>query len=432
MTGGNAGQKSVIIVGAGPGGLTAAMILAHRGFKVTVIEKRGQIGGRNGELKVDGYSHDIGPTFLMMKFLLDSIFEITGRSSDDYMDFRLLDPMYELVHQDFSFLPSTDPVKMRKEIGRVFPGEEQGFDRFMERERVRFEKMYPCLQKPYSDISAYFAPVFLKALPHLALTKSLYQVLAGYYVPEELRISFTFQSKYLGMSPWSCPGAFSIIPYIEYGHGVYHVQGGLCRISDGMARAVEEEGGEILLDTPVKRVIVENRVAKGVELEDGTKLMADDVIINADFAHAMSTLADPADLKKYTDQDLRQRGYSCSTYMLYLGLDKLYDTQHHTIVFAEDYQKNLDEIANQKVLSEDISFYVRNSSVTDPLVAPEGHSSVYVLVPVPNNKSGIDWEQENSSFREQVLTAIEDRTQMTDLRQHIGADHPPGPLGTRS
>jgi len=415
-------EKSIIIVGAGPGGLTAAMILANRGFRVTVLEKRDRVGGRNGELRTGEYSHDIGPTFLMMKFLLDSIFEITGRQIDDYMEFRLLDPMYELVHEFGSVFPTSDPEKMRAEVGRAFPGEEAGFDRFMQRERIRFERMYPCLQKPYSRLMDYIDPVLLGAVPHLALTKSLYGVLARYFGPEALRISFTFQSKYLGMSPWSCPGAFAIIPYIEYGHGIWHVQGGLCRISDGMARAVEEEGGEIRLETPVKRILVENGTARGVELEDGTRLEADDVIINADFAHAMTRLTEPGTVRKYTPDNLARREYSCSTFMLYLGLDTLYEAEHHTIVFARDYEKNLDEIAHKKVLSEDISFYVRNASVTDPHIAPAGHSSVYVLVPVPNNQSSIDWGKEAEPFRERVLEEIEARTAMRDLRSHIVAE----------
>ena len=131
-------------------------------------------------------------------------------------------------------------------------------------------------------------------------------------------------------------------------------------------------------------------------LETGEKITADAVIINADFTHAMTHIADPKDIRKYTKANLAKRLYSCSTFMLYLGLDKLYDAKHHTIVFAKDYRRNLDEITRTKTISEDISFYVRNSSINDPEVAPPGHSAVYVLVPAPNNKPGIDWEREES------------------------------------
>ncbi|HOX37366.1 MAG TPA: phytoene desaturase family protein [Candidatus Brocadiia bacterium] len=415
-------EKHIAIIGAGPGGLTAAMILAHRGFKVTIYEKESQVGGRNGEIRLGEYCFDIGPTFLMMKFLLDEIFEETGRKANDYMEFKLLDPMYELVFDDRSVFPMSDPEKMRAEIARAFPGQEAGFSRFLATEKKRLLHMYPCLQKPYSSPSAMFAPVFLKVLPHLAVGRSLYGVLGDYFEPEKLRISFTFQSKYLGMSPWTCPGAFGIIPYIEYRYGIYHVTGGLSRISHGMAKVVEEEGGVIRLNCPVKRITVENGAAKGVELQNGEKVEADEVIINADFAHTMTHIADPARIRKYTKENLAARQYSCSTFMLYLGLDKLYDAKHHTIVFAQDYRRNLDEISRRKVISRDISFYVRNSSINDPTVAPEGHSAVYVLVPAPNNQSGIDWEKEKDAFRERVLDGIEKRTVMKDIRKHIVAE----------
>jgi phytoene desaturase len=136
----------------------------------------------------------------------------------------------------------------------------------------------------------------------------------------------------------------------------------------------------------------------------------------------MSNIVDKGILRKYTEADLRKRDYSCSTFMLYLGLDKVYDLKHHVIVFADDYRKNLREISEEKVLSDDFSFYVRNASVTDPALAPEGHSAVYVLVPVPNNSSTIDWKKEQDGFRNRVVDALEKRAGMQNLRKHIKAE----------
>jgi phytoene desaturase len=229
------------------------------------------------------------------------------------------------------------------------------------------------------------------------------------------------------MSPWSCPGAFTIIPYIEYGFGVYHVMGGLCKISHGMAKAAAEDGADIQLSSPVKKILVENRVAKGVVLDSGDTLLADAVVVNADFAHAMTQLVEPGLLRKYTPDNLRNREFSCSTFMLYLGVDKLYedksyDLKHNTIYFAEDYHRNLEEIAHKKVLSQDISFYVRNATVTDPGLAPPGHSALYVLVPVPNNQSRIDWDKERQTFRDRVIQTLVTRTPLKDLTSHIQAE----------
>jgi phytoene desaturase len=222
------------------------------------------------------------------------------------------------------------------------------------------------------------------------------------------------------MSPWECPAFFVILPYIEHAFGVFHVQGGLSDISNAMAKVAEKYGARIHLNAPVKQLLIEKGAVKGVVLEDGRKILADETIVNADFAHAMHSLVPPRILKKYAPEKLKKKQFSCSTFMLYLGLDKIFaDLPHHNIVFARDYHKNTDDIFRNLKLSDDISFYIRNSSVTDPLVAPEGKSGIYILVPVPNNSSGIDWEKETPRFRDLVLDAIASRTTLGDLRPHI-------------
>ena len=415
-------KRQIVIVGAGPGGLTAAMILAARGFSVTVCEKNAMVGGRNGELRLDDYRFDIGPTFLMMKFLLDQVFADAGRDSGDYLQFVKLDPMYRLIFEDKTMAVTSHIDTMRDEIERVFPGEGSGLLRFHQREEERLKYMYPCLQKDYGSLSRFLHKDLLAAIPHLSMGKSLYDVLSGYFGPEQLRLAFTFQSKYLGMSPWDCPGLFTIIPYIEHSMGIYHVMGGLCRISDAMAKVAQEHGAEIRLNSPVKRLLLEGRRVRGVELEGGEEIKADETVLNADFAHAMTTLVPPNTLRRHSPEKLARRQYSCSTYMLYLGLDTVYPVDHHVISFANDYRRNLEEITHSKTLSEDFSFYVRNASVTDPALAPTGHSAIYVLVPVPNQTSGIDWEKEKLPFRERVLDAMIERLPMPNLRHHIKAE----------
>jgi len=225
------------------------------------------------------------------------------------------------------------------------------------------------------------------------------------------------------MSPWKCPGAFSILPYIEHAYGIYHVTGGLSEISEAMARVLQAHGGQLHLSTPVSRLIVENGAVRGVELESGGKVAADVVIINQDFSQAMCDLVDPQWLRKWQPKALERKAYSCSTFMLYLGLDKVYDMPHHAIVFARDYRANLEDVTDRMELSDDMSIYVRNATVTDPTLAPEGKSAVYVLVPVPNCRSELDWDLEREAFREKVLETIASRTCMTDIRDHIEQEH---------
>jgi len=211
-----------------------------------------------------------------------------------------------------------------------------------------------------------------------------------------------------------------ILPYIEHKFGIFHVQGGLSEISAAMAKVAEKHGAKIHLNAPVEKLLIEQGSVKGILLADGSKIMADETIVNADFAHAMQTLVPPGLLKKYSPERLKKKKYSCSTFMLYLGLDKIFhDLPHHSIVFARDYHKNIEDIFKSLKLSDDICFYIRNSSITDDRVAPAGKSGIYVLVPVPNNSSGIDWAKETPRFRELVLDSIAARTPMGNLRPHI-------------
>ena len=414
------GKKHIVIIGAGPGGLTAGMILAKRGHKVSLFEKEAIVGGRNAPISMNGYTFDTGPTFLMMTFVLREMFAEAGRKLEDYCTVVPLDPMYKLSFKDFAMFPTPDRNKMKEQIARQFPGNEGGLDTFYQKEKVRYDKMYPCLKKDYSTLKEMVSPPLLKALPYLSLDKSLMGVLGNYFSKEELRICFTFQAKYIGMSPWECPAAFAIMPYIEYSMGIDHVVGGLSKISEAMATVIGELGGTIHCNARVQKVCVSGKAATGVQLASGETIAADSVIINADFGHAMNTLFDSGVIRKWSPEKLRKKKYSCSTFMLYLGVDKVYDEPHHNIIFANDYKENVKDIITRAHLSDDMSVYVRNASVTDPTLAPAGHSALYVLVPTPNMQNPLSWDTAmTKDFRDKVIKRIMERTSMKDLDKHI-------------
>jgi phytoene desaturase len=413
--------KKVVVVGAGPGGLTAAMLLARHGCEVHVYEKGSRVGGRNAAILAGDYRFDLGPTFLMMKYILEEMFELAGRKLDDYLDVRSIDPLYRLRFADGrEFLPTRDKNAMREQIARLFPGDTNSFDRFMKYEAKKLSLLTPCLQVPYSKPQHLLRPTLARALPYLDAHKSLYNHLSSFFKSEELRLAFTFQAKYLGMSPWNCPATFSMISYMEHSDGIHHPIGGLNKISEAMAEVVEEHGGTIHLDTPVQQVLVQNGVARGVRLENGEEIRSDYTVLNADFGYAMQKLMPPGAIRKWTPKKLAKKGLSCSTFMLYLGVDRSYpDLPHHNILFAEDYKKNVDEIADRMVLSDDPSMYVQNASVTDPTLAPEGHSTIYILIPTANNRGGIDWNAEKQAYRDKAIRLAEERGGFTNLSQHI-------------
>ncbi|QQL46045.1 phytoene desaturase [Sulfuriroseicoccus oceanibius] len=410
-------NKKIIIIGAGPGGLTSGMLLAHRGYDVTIIEKASAVGGRNAAIRAGDYVFDTGPTFLHQKFTLDEIFAETGRKPEDYMEFVKLDPMTRLSWGDVSLETSFDQRTMAENIEKSFPGEATNYKRFMADHHEKLRAIFPCLLQPYHQLSSFLSGRLLKALPYVATKKSVMDVLGEYFNDERLKLAFTFQAKYLGMSPWNCPGLFSILSYIEYAHGIYHVQGGLSKISEGMCEVFLEEGGKLMLDSEVTEIDYHGRRAATVQLADGRKLECDDLIVNADYAHARSTIFGSRNVDR---ESLLKKKYSCSTFMLYLGLDKLYaDEPHHHVMFADDYHQNLRDIQGERVVSDDMSIYVRNSSVTDPTVAPEGHSQLYILVPTINTRNGYPLEENLQAYRDKVIDRIIERTGMKDLREHI-------------
>lgn len=418
-TGAGDPAKKVIIIGGGPGGVSSALLLASRGIQVDLFEKQDRLGGRTGCHEEMGYRFDIGPTFLMMKSLLDRIFIEAGMDSADYLEFVRLDPMYELRFDDEIFRACNDNEDTKREIERLFPGQGRAMDVFLKKEKARFKSLLPAFQRDFSDPVRSLRPDLLPALPHLSLGSSVFDNLKRYFTDEKLALLFSFQSKYLGMSAWECPGAFAMLSYMEHEHGIYHTIGGLSEIPRAFARAAEDCGARIHTGTPVKQLLLDGRKVTGVELENGEKVYADSVIINADFGHAMTHLIPDGALKKYTREKLESMKFSCSTFMMHLGVDKRYDLPHHSIVFARDYKKNVDEIFKLNRSSDDLSFYVRNASVTDPTLAPEGKSSLYILVPTPNLDGDLDWDEVQGRYRSLVFKAFSERLGIDDLEQHI-------------
>jgi len=409
--------KHIIVIGSGPGGLVSGMLMAHRGYQVTILEKADRVGGRNSKLKAGPYTFDVGPTFLHQKFTLDEIFAEMDMKAEDVMNFTQLDPMTKLSWGDISMETSSDQETMVKNIEKAFPGESENYLRFMKDHQEKLEKIFPCLLRPYHELKSFLSTTLMKALPYVATKKSVMDVLSEYFTDDRLKLAFTFQAKYLGMSPWQCPGLFSILSYIEYGHGIFHVEGGIAEMSEAMARVVEAKGGSVRLNAEVEEIIYDGDKASGVCLKGGEILPCDDLILNADYAHARTTIFGKRSIPR---QEMLKKKFSCSTFMIYLGLDKIYeDEPHHHILFADDYHKNVADIQSEKHISNDMSIYVRNSSITDKTVAPEGHSQLYILVPTINTRHGNPWPETEENYREKVLDRIIEKTGMKDLREHI-------------
>jgi len=400
-------SQRVLIIGAGPGGLATAMLLAKAGLEVTVIEKLPHIGGRTSAIEGDGYRFDLGPTFFLYPQILDEIFAAVGRDLRREVPMKKLDPQYRLIFgAGGELLCTSDVERMVAEIAKLAPADGPQFRRFMDYNRVKLEKFAPCLQSPFLGWTSLLQTRLLAVLPYLKPWKSLHAELAGYFRDPRLQLAFTFQSKYLGMSPFQCPSLFSILSYLEYEYGIWHPIGGCNALTRGMARVAAELGATIRLNEPVEEVLFEGRRAVGVRTTTG-ELRADAVVVNADFGHAMTTLVPGRLRRRWTDATIARKRFSCSTFMLYLGIEGRYDQlQHHNIYMARDYRQNLDDIENRHVLTEDPSFYVENPCRTDDTMAPPGHSALYVLVPVSHQHANIDWSKERDRYRQVTMRQL--------------------------
>ncbi len=415
----DASSKQVVIVGAGPGGLASAMLLAASGVDVTIVEKRDHVGGRTSTFQQDGFRFDYGPTFFLYPRVLSEIFAAAGYSLDREVPMVRLDPQYRLVFgQGGELLATGNHARMEAAVAKLCPADAKNFQRFMRDNRDKLQKFLPFLESPFESWRDLVKPEMLKLLPILAPWRSLDAELKQYFSDERIRLGFSFQSKYLGMSPFRCPGLFSILSFLEYEYGVFHPIGGCGAITRAMARICEELGVKILLNEGVEEITFTGRKATGVKTRRRT-LQADSVVMNAEFAEAARKLIPRKLRSRWTDDGIAKKDHSCSTFMLYLGIQGRYDNvSHHTIYLAKDYKGNLHDIEKGHTLSSDPSVYVQNASVSDDTLAPAGMSSLYILAPVTHACEGVNWHRDAQPFREQVLNQLAN-IGMGDVRERI-------------
>lgn len=399
----------MVIVGAGPGGLTAAAILAKAGADVTVVERLPHLGGRTSTFQAQGFRFDYGPTFFHYPQVLESILDSIGFNLWRELNLVQLDPQYRLVFgKGGELLASPNVERMEAEIARLAPQDAPQLRRFLADNRVKLQKFKPFLESSFDGWRDTLKPQLLQLMPILKPWRSLDSELGRYFSDERIRLGFSFQSKYLGMSPFECPSLFTILSFLEYEYGVFHPMGGCGSVTSALARIAKQLGADIRLNCPVQEVLVSGRKAVGVRTAD-EEIRADAVVINADFARAMTRMIPNRLRQRWKDRRLEKTRMSCSAFMMYLGLRGRYDNiPHHTIYIAKDYMRNMDDIGRRHVLSTDPSYYVQNASVTDSSLAPPGKSTLYVLVPVTHQSGRVNWEDERPRFRELILNKLAD------------------------
>ena len=419
-------SHKVLIVGAGPGGMATAMRLASAGYQVEIYEAVDRVGGRMRGLELDQYHFDTGPTILQVPRVYHELFSSCGLKFDDYIKLTRLDPNTRISFWDGTHLDLTSNLPAFKEqLARFGADLPASFDRWYIEHISKNKIGYgPYLGSPVRSPLGYLRPDEIVAALPFRPWESLYDHFKGFFSDERLVYAMGYQAKYLGMHPTACSSVFSLVTFLEFYEGIWHPEGGFRGLARALARACADLGITIHLNRPVRQVIVENGKARGLIMADGEQIMADAVVLNADFGHAVQNLLPAHARGRYTDRKLSRMQFSCSTFMLYLGVDRRWDhLPHHQLYLSGNIRRHDPMWAKSAVLDEeDPSFYVCNPTIVDPANAPAGHSTLFVLVPVPNTAYEVDWAAKKRPYRDLILKQLS-KLGYEDVEKHIVAEH---------
>jgi len=411
--------KSVIVIGAGIGGIAAAIHLAHNGLKVTVFEKNARPGGRCNRVSRDGHHFDTGPTLLMMRPLYEAEFAALGAPLGKMLELQRVDPTYHVIFDDGCHLDLTSDMQtMQEQLEAVEPGSFSGFLRYMGEGYVHYKLgMEKLVNRNFRTASDFFnldnAHLFFQIRPLI----NHYQNISAYFEDPRLKAAFTFQDVYMGLSPFEAPATFSMMSFTELAHGVWYPKGGMYSIVEALMELANRAGVEFQFGVSVDQVEVNGNQAQGVVLTDGRHIQSDIVLANADLPYVYQHLLP----REAESERLAHKKYSCSAISFFWGVDKTYEQLHpHTLFLADDYRENFESIVQDLDLPANPCLYVHAPARLDSSMAPEGQDTLIAIVPVGHlsEKSPQDWTEIRDCARQHVLRRL-GTLGITDLESHI-------------
>ena len=415
--------KKIIVIGSGFGGLAASLRLKAKGYKVTLVEKHPDLGGRARVFKKDQFIYDGGPTVITAPYLFEELFTLFNKNISDYVKIVPLDLWYRFVFNDGeSFDYNGDSISMEEQIKKFNPDDYKGYKKLVNFTEKIFDKGFTDLSdKPFNNLV--FMIKQIPSLLKLKSYKSVYSLVSSFISNEKLRRVFSMHPLLVGGNPFSTTSIYTLILFLEKKWGIHYSMGGTGSVVQALEKLMLEENIKIIKGAEVTEILTENKKVKGIKINNSNIINCDYIICNSDPPNVYNNLIkSKEDYNFLFKQKMKRMDYSMGLFVYYFGSKKKYDhVAHHTIYFGETYEKHLDKIFEKKILSQDISYYLHRPSATDPNMAPNGQDAFYVLVPVPNNLSKINWIKQGDKFKELVLDKM-DKTVLPGIKENVVSD----------
>ena len=415
--------KKIIVIGSGFGGLAASLRLKAKGYDVTLVEKHPDLGGRARVFKKGEFIYDGGPTVITAPYLFEELFSLFNKKISDYVTIVPLDLWYRFVFNDGeTFDYSGNDMSMERQVKKFSTHDFNGYKKLVRFTEKIFDKGFTDLSdKPFNNLA--FMLKQIPALFKLKSYKSVYSLVSSYISHEKLRRVFSMHPLLVGGNPFSTTSIYTLILFLEKKWGIHYSMGGTGNIVKALEKLMKEENIKIIKGAEVTEILIANKNVKAVKINNSKVINCDYVICNSDPPNVYENLIKSKDNYSFLfKQKMKRMDYSMGLFVYYFGSKKKYNNvAHHTIYFGKSYEKHLDKIFEKKLLSEDISYYLHRPSATDPNMAPNGQDAFYVLVPVPNNLSKVNWINEGDKFKDLILDKM-DKSVLPGIKKNVVSD----------